>query len=482
MTSEVVPIPLPWKRPYKGLMVAELGLASFRVERKEDGWTCGVQVDKKRMQVLAKGLARQRDGQCRAEAYAATLPEEIKARQSPTAQPGGPPTSGDLGSVENPVMRPRSGEETLGPVPADPVTPDLGSSQVIDPTPAVAFERVDDGCICGRMKNGMWVADPKGCVTLPRGASAEDANQIRKFAAEYFARPATPASTAATSASTAPTTPSVAPQVMPAGEDRLAKARAVRAAKAAAKQAGEQPASARSSSGAAKKSDASKPKPGAAGKGAAKTDAPARSPVKKSASSKRAATSDKPSEGPAKKTSASKRLAKKDDASKGTAKKNNASKKTSAIKGANDENRRPAKKGDASKGPAKKGDASKGPAKKDDSSKGPAKKGDVKETAGKQGPAPAAGAPPLKWHDVDGQPRANTPFGAFSIEPEGDHQALYFYDLNGQSFFLGNRGDLRKIADERAARGGVMPSVSRRSGELDAQLRGMIINVGEDMR
>jgi hypothetical protein len=172
-----------------------------------------------------------------------------------------------------------------------------------------------------------------------------------------------------------------------------------------------------------------------------------------------------------------------------------AAKKTSASKG-------PAKKGDASKKPVKKDVASKGPTTNSDANKGLTKNeskglGAVKKAAANKGPevpskspakkdaagpAPAAGATPLKWHDVDGQPRANTPFGAFSIEPEGDHQALYFYDLNGQSFFLGNRGDLRKIADERAARGGVMPSVSRRSGELDAQLRGMIINVGEDMR
>jgi hypothetical protein len=453
MTSEVVPVPLPWKRPYKGLMVAELGLASFRVERKEDGWTCGVQVDKERMQVLARGLVRQRDGQCRAEAYAASLPEEIKARQSPTAQPEGPSRSGDAGSVKTPAKHPRSGEETSGPVPMVPATPVSSDPGPVVVTPAIAFERVDDGCICGRMKNGTWVADPKGCVTLPRGASAGDAEQIRKFAADYFARPV------ATPASAVSTTPA-APQVKPAGDDRLAKARAVRAAKAAAKQAGHR-ASARDQ-GAAKKSDGSKPKHGAA-RGPVKTEAPVRSPVKKGVPSKPAAKSGKTGAAAAKKTSPSKGPTKTGDASK-----------------------KPVKKDVASKGPTAKNDANKGPTKNESKDVGAVKKTvankrpDAKKDAA--GPAPAAGPTPLKWHDVDGQPRANTPFGAFSIEPEGDHQALYFYDLNGQSFFLGNRGDLRKIADERAARGGVMPSVSRRSGELDAQLRGMIINVGEDMR
>lgn len=459
MTSEVVPVPLPWKRPYKGLMVAELGLASFRVERKEDGWTCGVQVDKERMQVLARGLVRQRDGQCRAEAYAASLPEEIKARQSPTAQPEGPSRSGDAGSVKTPAKHPRSGEETSGPVPMVPTAPvssDPGPAVVM---PAVAFERVDDGCICGRVKNGTWVADPKGCVTLPRGASAGDAEQIRKFAADYFARPV------ATPASAVTTTPAAAPQVKPAGDDRLAKARAVRAAKAAAKQAGHR-ASARDQ-GAAKKSDESKPKHGAA-RGAVKK-APARSSVKKGATNKRAAKSGKTGAAAAKKTNASKGPTKTGDASKKPVKKDVASKGPTTN---SDANKGPAKSESKGAGVAKKAVANKGP---EVPSKGPAKKDAA-------GPAHAAGATQLKWHDVDGQPRANTPFGAFSIEPEGDHQALYFYDLNGQSFFLGNRGDLRKIADERAARGGVMPSVSRRSGELDAQLRGMIINVGEDMR
>lgn len=478
MTSEVVPIPLPWKRPYKGLMVAELGQATFRVERKEDGWTCGVQVEKKRMQVLARGLARQRDGQCRAEAFAATMPMEIKAKQSPTAEPGGPPTSGEPGSVARPAMGPRPGEENSGLAPPDPSAPDsspTASSQVADgPASAVAFERVDDGCICGRMKGGTWVADPKGCVTLPRGASREDAEQIRSFAADYFAR-----------------TASAAAATTPAGGDRLAKARAVRAAKAAAKHGAELPTNTRTGpSGAAKgRLDVNTAKKGAAKKGTAKKGTASKSTAKTGAgepaksSAKKDAPS-KPSKGTAKKTGAgkgkdapSKSGAKKAEANKGAAKK--AGGPGATNKGA--ANKADGSKGsDVHKGAANKASASKGP---DAPSKGPAKKASAsKASASEQDPPPASGASPLQWHDVEGNPRANTPFGAFAIEPEADRHALYFYDLNGQSHFLGNRGDLRKLAEERAARGGVMPNMSRRSSELDAQLRGMIVNVGEDMR
>src|SRR5688572_17482401 len=89
MPQEIVPLPLPWKRPYKGLMIAELG-ATFRVERMDDGWRCTVQRGKERMVVLAKGLTRQRDGQCRAEAYAATLSEVRAAHDAAVVGTEGP--------------------------------------------------------------------------------------------------------------------------------------------------------------------------------------------------------------------------------------------------------------------------------------------------------------------------------------------------------------------------------------------------------
>ena len=70
MANRVIePVTLPWKRPEKGVSAAELG-ASFRVEQREGGWHCTVKVGR-RVEVLATGMRRLRDAQCRAEAHAA---------------------------------------------------------------------------------------------------------------------------------------------------------------------------------------------------------------------------------------------------------------------------------------------------------------------------------------------------------------------------------------------------------------------------
>jgi hypothetical protein len=106
MATGIEPITLPWKRPEKGVSAAELG-ASFRVEQREDGWHCTVRVGR-RAEVLATGMRRLRDAQCRAEAHAATLPEVAAALAQAEAAKAAAKTPGSPAGVVVPRTRPAS--------------------------------------------------------------------------------------------------------------------------------------------------------------------------------------------------------------------------------------------------------------------------------------------------------------------------------------------------------------------------------------
>src|SRR5688572_13510710 len=76
------------------------------------------------------------------------------------------------------------------PTQAVPSVPSPAASSPVlgSPEAALTFDTVDDGCICGRIRGGMWVADEGGCVTLPRGATREDELLLRRLVAEHFSR------------------------------------------------------------------------------------------------------------------------------------------------------------------------------------------------------------------------------------------------------------------------------------------------------
>ncbi len=175
-TRGVEPITLPWKRPEKGVSAAELG-ASFRVEQREDGWHCTVRVGR-RAEVLATGLRRLRDAQCRAEAHAATMPEVLAAKAKAESEAAKPAAK----ERKDPV-RPASQAQASEPVPAAEKPSRVPvRRRAVAPT----FEEVSDGCICGKIDTGTWIADPAGKVSVPAGTDPALAQEICRVAAKHY--------------------------------------------------------------------------------------------------------------------------------------------------------------------------------------------------------------------------------------------------------------------------------------------------------
>jgi hypothetical protein len=52
---------------------------------------------------------------------------------------------------------------------------------------APTFEQVSDGCICGKIENGTWIADPAGKVSVPAGTDPAMAQEICRVAAKHYA-------------------------------------------------------------------------------------------------------------------------------------------------------------------------------------------------------------------------------------------------------------------------------------------------------
>lgn len=306
-----VPMPLPWKRPQKGLAVAEAG-ATFRVELGEDGWECSVTQGRKK-QVLAKGLQRQRDGLCRAEAHAASMPEVRAALAEgdlEEAEPAPKAARKDRRKGRRKSAAKRASEKRSKAAAASKRSSDAAASVRVAKS-AVDFKPVEDGCICGQVGDATWVADPRGRVEFAGDVTDEDKKKVHRAAQKHFETE----SPVDVQKPQAKTSGKDATPARPSKKDRLAPA--------------------------------------------------------------------KPAEPPA--------------------------------------NRPPARG--------------------------------------------------LRWTEVADGERASTSAGAFAIVAEGDRQSLYFYDLNGQSRFLTDRGDLKKAAEEFAARGEVGPSTRRPSRELSARMQ-----------
>lgn len=95
--------------------------------------------------------------------------------------------------------------------------------------------------------------------------------------------------------------------------------------------------------------------------------------------------------------------------------------------------------------------------------------------AGKREPQTAAPSGPITWSQVEGKPRGAAAHGTFLIEPEGQAFGLYFADGSGQSRHLrsGSMPDLRRAAEEFAARGEPAPLRDTPSREQDEALMRM---------
>lgn len=382
----IEPVTLPWKRPEKGVSAAELG-ASFRVEQREGGWHCTVKVGR-RVEVLATGMRRLRDAQCRAEAHAATLPEVAAALEQQAAESGAKREPAKMPAT--PAKAPRGDE---------PVAPPS------DVAPALTFEEVSEGCICGKIDGRTWLADPDGGVSVPLDTDPAVAREICRVATNYYTArrakpPASPRAKSTTRAST--------------------KKTAKRARGAAAKREQEAAKPATPPPPAATKKMPRGDKKAAAKKGAA---------TKASASK---ASASKASEQPKVAKARSGKAASKKAAAKAT------TPKEPAVRGR--------KGGKASAAPEKQAATPTPPAKEEKVSKKPEKTTKTAKDA-------SCGC--VTWAAVENKIRGTAKHGTFVVEPEGKRHALYFYDADGQSRHLesGEPGKLRKVAEEMAARG-----------------------------
>jgi hypothetical protein len=446
-TRGIEPITLPWKRPEKGVSAAELG-ASFRVEQREDGWHCTVRVGR-RAEVLATGLRRLRDAQCRAEAHAATLPEVAAALAKLEAEAAKPAKKGPVrgtARAETPEPAPAAAEDVPRPVPKP--------RRAAPPT----FEQVSDGCICGKIDGGTWIADPAGKVSVPAGTDPELAQEICRVASKHYA--AQREKTAPPSGRIAQPVSRVAAKrgARPAADASPASTRKSPVAEAA-------PAPRRASTGKRSKSKTARKrlaaklaaKPGA--RMAAKTAA-------EPATETSARTAARPTARAAKKTTA--RAAKKTTA--------RAAKKTTARAAKTTTTQTTARTvvQVAATDPAP---GARGRRRKDDTAPAVAqaetKEAPLGKKSGKASKSGSCGC--MTWTETEGKARGEAKHGAFVIEPEGKKHALYFYDPDGQSRHLqsGEPGKLRKVAEEMAARG--QPAARTAGGGDDAALLKMFM-------
>jgi len=479
MATRIEPITLPWKRPEKGVSAAELG-ASFRVEQREDGWHCTVRVGR-RAEVLATGLRRLRDAQCRAEAHAATLPEVIAAKaETEAAKPAA--KGGRKGAVRAaaPVAEVRASEPA--PSPAEEVAPAQPPVRAERRPRAPTFVQVSDGCICGKIEGGTWVADPAGKVSVPEGTDPAVAQEICRVAAKHYAaqrQKATPGGTAKPAPKAAAKPPAdAAPVDSPrrAGKGKRSKSKAARkrlAAKLAAKpRAGAKTAAepeVETTARAAKKTTARAAKKTTAG-AAKKTTARAAKKTTARAAKKTTARAAKQTAGAEKTATASAarkttaRTTKKPTARTATA---SAAKKPTArtaVQVAAPTDAAPAKRGSP---------------RKDDPAvaQTEAKEASVGKKTGKTSKCGC-----VTWTEAGGKARGEAKHGAFVVEPEGKRHALYFYDPDGQSRHLqsGEAGKLRKVAEEMAARGQPAPRTAASATDDAALMRAFMGGAMED--
>lgn len=163
----------------------------------------------------------------------------------------------------------------------------------------------------------------------------------------------------------------------------------------------------------------------------------------------------KPSRGAARKTAAASKTA--------------ASKKKAGKRAA----KQAAQQAEAPAAPAKKAAKKAGRGRKKAATKRGAKEGEPvarKSVTPKTKPAEVKAA--VTWTDSGGEVRGAAAHGTFVLQPEGSRHALYFYEPGGQSRHLqsGDATQLRKAAEEMAARGQPAPERETLSAEKEEAL------------
>lgn len=403
---------LPWKRTREGL-VAD---ARFRVVLRESGWQC--RMGKK---VLAEGPETAEAGRRAAESFTSSLAEVEEQVPAATTRAGRRKPPGRVRKHEKAAARRGEAEETRSDADACPAeSPRVSGDRSVAAEPAadageISFEKVSDGGLLGRVAGVCWLANRRE-VVFSRGVDPGDEQRVRAAVAAHYRAEDEARAAARNAARAAARDAEKAKQAAARAAAKAEKLAALNAAKSAAKaEKAAARAAARTTKKAAKAVDA--------GAGAATT----RSAARRKASPKAAATTTPVA----------------------------AAKKTAKTRGRSPRAAKAAVEGELVKDAAAK------------SGKGK-KELPAKEKVTVRVSVPAG----LTWSEVEGRPRGVAAHGTFLIEAEGPRHALYFHEPGGQSRHLrsGELAELRKLAEEMAARGLPAPQAETISAEKEEAL------------
>ena len=301
----------------------------------------------------------------------------------------------------------------------------------------ISFEKVSDGGLLGRVAGVCWLANRRE-VVFSRGVDPGDEQRVRAAVAAHYRAEDEARAAARNVAKAAARDAEKAKQAAARAAAKAEKLAALNAAKAAAKA---EKAAARAAARTTKKSA----KAVDAGASAATT--------RSTAKTARAARAVDAGAGAATTRSAARRKASPKAAA--TATPVAAAKKTAKTRGRSPRAAKAAVEGEPVKDAAAKGGKGK-------------KELPAKEKVTVRVSVPAG----LTWSEVEGRPRGVAAHGTFLIEAEGPRHALYFHEPGGQSRHLrsGELAELRKVAEEMAARGLPAPQAETISAEKEEAL------------
>ena len=411
MARQSSTITLPWVRRGDTL-IAELG-ARFVVESRDGGWQCSME-NGECVEVLGKNLKTQRAGKARAAEHA--------TRMAAAALGKGEKPAGAKGRGRRPAREPAQ-EEKAAPVAPPPAPPRSRSTDTA--AGGVPFDVVEDGCLMGRAGGACGVANERE-VVFSKDVDPKVRAEVEQAAASYYSdqRKAEEATKAAARAEREAARAAAKAERAAARAAAKAERAAARAAKKTAKAAGKKTAKAgkktakagKKTAGAGKKAEAEKTTVGATTKATAAT-------VGRKAAKKAAKKGPRGRKGKA----AGKDAAKEEEAVKGKAAKKTCDEKT--CDGKVCEKAKPASSG------------------------------------------------PITWSNKDGELRGTAAHGVFVVQAEGQRHALYFHDPSGQSRYLqsGTLCDVRKAAEEMAARGQPTPPRDKLTPEMEEQMVRMFV-------
>ena len=436
---------LPWKRTREGL-VAD---ARFRVVLRESGWQC--RMGKK---VLAEGPETAEEGRRAAESFTSSLAEVEEQVPAATTRAGRRKPPGRVRKHEKAAARRGEAEETRSDADARPAeSPRVSGDRSVAAEPAadageISFEKVSDGGLLGRVAGVCWLANRRE-VVFSRGVDPGDEQRVRAAVAAHYRAEDEARAAARDAAKAAARDAEKAKQAAAraaAKAEKLAALNAAKSEKAAARNAAKSAAKAeKAAARAAARTTKKVAKAVDAGAGAATT--------RSAATRARAARAVDAGAGAATTRSAARRKASPKAAA--TATPVAAAKKTAKTRGRSPRAAKAAVEGEPVKDAAAKGGKGK-------------KELPAKEKVTVRVSVPAG----LTWSEVEGRPRGVAAHGTFLIEAEGPRHALYFHEPGGQSRHLrsGELAELRKLAEEMAARGLPAPQAETISAEKEEAL------------